>query len=284
MEWMAPEIREDAGEIEAAIRQAQSKQPGLPKLIELKDIKGDLHIHSNYDLKSSHDLGRSSLKELLDQASVLNYEYIGISDHNPKVSDMTENQIVTIMKRRREKFEQIYSSWNLRVKKRVHLFVMLETDITPTGKLALPELAMEYIDACIVSVHSSFNLSKPQMTKRILDGLSHPKAKILGHPTGRLLGSREGYEANWEEIFDFCLKNNKTLEINSWPQRLDLPDRLVREAVKKGVKLVVSTDSHALDHMDLMQYGVDVARRGWAEKKDILNTLSYNEFAKWLKS
>jgi len=113
--------------------------------------------------------------------------------------------------------------------------------------------------------------------------LKHSKAKIFGHPTGRLLGSREGYEADWNQIFDFCKKFNRAVEINSWPERLDLPDLLVREAVKKGVKLFIDTDSHEHLQMFNMQYGVSVARRGWAENKDILNTLSYNELEKWMK-
>jgi DNA polymerase (family 10) len=111
------------------------------------------------------------------------------------------------------------------------------------------------------------------MTKRVLKGLSHPKAKILAHPTGRKIGLREGYELDWEAIFEFCRKNGKALEISAWPDRLDLPDTLVREAVKAGVKLVIDSDSHAADQMTFMRFGVAVARRGWAEKKDVLNTL-----------
>ena len=278
MEWMPPEIREDFGEIEAALNHK------LPKLVELKDIKGDLHVHSNYDLKPSHDLGSSSLEELLNQAAKLGYEYIGISDHNPKMSDLTDKQIVEIMRVRHEKFEQIYTSWNKRVKKRVQIFTMLEVDIGPTGKLALPEAAFVYVDAVIVSVHSSFTLPRDETTRRLLTALAHPKVKILGHPTGRLLGSREGIDADWINVMEFCKAHNKALEINSWPERLDLPDRLVREAVNMGVRLVIDTDSHAAEQMTGMKYGVDVARRGWAEANNVVNTLGYNEFSKWIKS
>jgi DNA polymerase (family 10) len=114
------------------------------------------------------------------------------------------------------------------------------------------------------------------MTDRIIKGLSHPKAKILGHPTGRLIGGREGYELDWDRLFDFCLKNKKILEIDAWPNRLDLPDFIVKEAVKAGVMLVIDTDSHLVDQMILMEYGVSVARRGWAEKKNIVNSLPKN--------
>lgn len=283
--WIPPEIREDRGEIEIAL------QGKLPHLVETSDLKGDLHIHSNYDLQPSHDVGSSSFEELLDEAAGLGYEYIGISDHNPSLGNHSESEVVEILHKRREMFEHIYNSWSKRVKpfnstqgNRVQMFIMLEVDILPTGKLALPEKAFAYVDAVVISVHSRFDMSREAMTKRILNGLSHPKAKIVGHPTGRLLGSRESYEVNWEKIFEFCKNKQKALEINSWPERLDLPDMLVYEAVKKGVQLIISTDSHDKKHMQLMPFGVSVARRGWAQPQDILNTLPYNEFKKWLEN
>ena len=118
----------------------------------------------------------------------------------------------------------------------------------------------------------------------IYASILNPKVKIIGHPTGRLLDEREGYEVDWDKVFSSCLKNKKALEINAWPQRLDLPDVLVREAVKNGVKMVINSDSHQADQMFFMRYGVSVARRGWATKADILNSLSYNEFSQWLKN
>jgi DNA polymerase (family 10) len=126
-------------------------------------------------------------------------------------------------------------------------------------------------------------MNKQDMTKRVLSGLSHKKAKILAHPTGRLLNDRSGFELDWDKIFDFCQKNDKALEINSWPDRLDLPDSLVKLAVENNVKMIINTDSHAAGQMGLMRFGVSVARRGWATKNDILNTLSYNQFLEWLK-
>lgn len=278
MDWIDPELREDNGEIEAALSHR------LPKLVMHDDIKGDLHVHSNYDLSPSHDLGSSTLTELLDRAVELGYEYLGISDHNPSTSKHTEKQVVEIMKKRRERFEKIHSAWSRSVKKRVHLFTMLEVDIDPKGNLALPDGAFAYVDAVVASVHSVFNQSKEQMTERILKALQQPKVKILGHPTGRLLGSREGIEADWKRIFGFCSGRNIAMEINSWPERLDLPNLLVREALQHKIKLVIDTDSHDDKNMNLMPYGVDVARRGWAEKQDILNTLGYNDFRSWLLS
>jgi len=126
-------------------------------------------------------------------------------------------------------------------------------------------------------------MSKLEMTKRVLKGLSHPKAKILSHPTGRLINQRPGYEVEWNEIFAFCKEYNKALEINSWPLRLDLPDVLVKIGKEKGVKFVINTDSHSKDQMDLMRYGVSVARRGWLTKDDIINTQEYNNVELWFK-
>ncbi|KKR00099.1 MAG: PHP domain protein [Microgenomates group bacterium GW2011_GWB1_40_9] len=277
MDWIPPELREDKGEIQAAIGHK------LPHLVEDKDIKGDLHIHTSYDLDSSHDLGDSDITEVLDTASILGYEYIGISDHNPSTGNHTEKEIISIMKRRKEYYENKYTSWKKKNNKDVQLFIMLEIDIQPDGELALPNEAFEYIDAAIISVHSSFQQSRKDMTKRVIKAMhAHPKIRIFGHPTGRLLTKREEYELDWKEIFAICKQKNIALEINSHPYRLDLPDALVHEAVFKQVPLVINSDTHAIDSMQLMPYGVSVARRGWATKDDILNTLSYNKIKGWL--
>lgn len=275
--FFPPELREDKGEFDKA------KKHELPALVELGDIKGDLHVHSNYDLHSSHDIGKHTIHELLDNASELGYEYIGFSDHNPKLSGQSESEIVDIMKRRRDTYEQQYSSWKGRVKGRIHYFLMCEVDILPDGKLALPEKAMEYVDAVIVSIHSSFTQSRATVTDRLQKAMtSHPKVRILGHPTGRLLGSREGVDADWPVVFEIAKDYDIALEINAFPERLDLPDALVYDAVKGGLKMIIDTDAHAKEHMGLMRYGVSVARRGWAKKRDIANTLGYTEFRNWL--
>lgn len=273
MDWIPPEIRENTGEIELAITHK------LPKLIELSDIKGDLHIHSNFPVEPSHDLGQSSMREMLEKAKELNYEYLGFSEHNPSVNKHTQNNIYNILSKRNAYIEQIKSE-----NKSVRVINLLEVDILANGDLAIDGKSISLLDAIIVSIHSSFAMDKETMTKRVINGLSHPKAKILAHPTGRLLNERNGYELDWEKIFEFCNKNNKALEINAWPKRLDLPDTIVRKAVEKKVKMIINTDSHELSFMDGMKFGVAVARRGWALKNDILNTLSYNEFIKWLKN
>lgn len=273
LQYIPPEIREGTNEIEIA------KVNKIPQLIENKFIKGDLHIHSNYDLKPSHDFGVNTYKEICKKAQELGYEYVGFSDHNPKVSNLSQEQIIEIMKKRKEHIQKRLDKSN-----GVNYFIGLELDIFPSGELALPKKAFEYVDYLLVSVHSSFRLDIKTMTNRVLKALNNPKVKILGHPTGRLLGKRDGYELEWEKIFEICKKNNIALEINAWPERLDLPDILVREALQYGVKLVINTDAHANDHMNNMEYGVSVARRGWAEKNDIINTKDYRSFKQWLES
>lgn len=272
LDYIPPELREDTGEIEA------SQDGKLPQLVELPDIKGDIHIHSDFPIETSHDLGSNSMKELVEKAKELRYEYIGFSDHNPSVQTHTENQVLNLLKQRKTLIEQINSS-----QRSLRVFNLLEIDILADSSLAISEKALELLDGVIASVHSSFRQSKEMMTKRIIKALDHPKVVVLGHPTGRLINSREGYEVGWDAIFDLAAKKKKLLEINSWPERLDLPDSLVREAIKHGVKFVINTDSHAVIHMGNMRFGVAVARRGWAQKSDIANTLPWVEFRKYFR-
>jgi DNA polymerase (family 10) len=272
LDWIAPELRENTGEIEAA------KNHTLPNLITLKDITGDFHIHSSYPCEESHDAGRDSMETMLARAEELGYTSFGFSEHNPSISGHTKEQIVTLLKGRMGNIERLIKS-----NKNLRIFSLLETDILPTGELAIPEEAFEYLDGTLVSIHSSFSQSKEQMTKRILKGLSHPKVKIFAHPTARLINQRHGIEADWEQIFTYCRENHIAMEINAAPARLDLPDQLARTAIQEGVTLVIDTDSHDVSGMDLMEYGVYVARRAWAEKKDILNTWEPEKIEAWFK-
>lgn len=275
--WIPPELREDKGEIEAALRSAQGKPFGLPRLVALGDIKGDLHMHTNYDLETSHDLGVDSLTAHLDRARELGYEYIGISDHNPSATKHTGKQIIDIMKRRKDYYDGQAQG------KKVHVLVMCEVDIAPDGSLALPEAAFDYVEAVIVSIHSSFIQPRAETTKRVIKALTtHPKVRIFGHPTGRLLTKREGVEIEWKEVFAVCKERDIALEINAYPQRLDLPDTIVYDARKAGLQFCINTDSHAMPQMDMMRYGVSVARRGWCQKDDVVNAMEYNDFKRWL--
>ena len=158
---------------------------------------------------------------------------------------------------------------------------MLETDILPSGKLAVDTRSLNLLDFAIVSIHSVFSMDKETMTERVIRGLSHPKAKILAHPSGRILNERPGYELYWNKILNFCKEKNKALEINAWPSRLDLPDQLIRQCVNNNVKMVINTDSHALVQMENMKYGVAMARRGWATNRDILNTYNLKDFKRF---
>ncbi len=281
LDWIPPELRENNGEIEAA------RQKRLPKLVEENNIRGDLHLHSNFDIEPSHDLGENSMEEMIPWALDQGYEYLAFSEHNPSLSQHKEKEIIDLLRKKKEKIEQINYSikkGNLKRAKNVnfHVFNALEVDIRPDGSLALPEKAFALLDFLIVSIHTQFRLSQEKMTERILKGLSHPKAKILGHPTGRLLNERESYELNWEKLFSFCQKNNKILEVNAYPNRLDLPDFLIKEAVGRKIKLAINSDSHALAQMSFIKYGVATARRGWAQKDDIINTQSIEVIKKIL--
>lgn len=275
MDWIPPELREDQGEIEAGIAKK------LPQLIKISDIKGDFHIHSNVDIETSHDLGFSALADIVEEAEVLGYSYIAISDHNPSTSKHGKEEVIDLIKRRNDKIDQFIKSRGNNMK--ISIFKSLEIDILPDGRRAIPDEAMELLDFAIVSVHSNFKSTREAQTARILRALDHQKVRIFGHPTGRKLLEREGIDYDWGKIFEFCKKREILLEINASPQRLDLSDRLVQEAIKRGVKLVIDTDSHEANNMKFMRYGVDVARRGWAEVKDIINTLGYNEVKKLLK-
>ena len=216
-------------------------------------------------------------------AEDIGYEYIAFTEHNPKL-DENEDKILDVLKRKSERIEQIYSARESSHEKRLKkVFNSLEVDIRPNGELALPKKAFDLLDFVVVAVHSSFRGTREAQTSRILLALEYPRVKILAHPTGRMLGSREGIEIDWPKVFDACVKKNIWLEINSWPERLDLPDVLVREAISAGVRLIINTDSHAKDQMELIRYGVSVARRGWATAGDIINTLPYEKFVKELE-
>lgn len=266
LDYIEPELRENMGEIETA------KEHRLPNLVELKDVRGDLQIHSSFDIETSHDLGVSSMEQVVNKAKQLEYEYIAFTEHNPSRSKHTHERIINLLKQKEEKVCE--KDWGIKV------FNSLEIDIMPDGTLPVPEAGLETLDFALVSVHGSFRLPKEDMTKRILSALAHPKVKIFAHPTARKLQEREGIELDWPRIFEFCVKNNKWLEINADPMRLDLPDNLVREAIKAGVKLSLGTDAHHMDGLNNMLWGVSVARRGWCEAKNIVNCLGLSEFEK----
>ncbi|MBI4037728.1 DNA polymerase/3'-5' exonuclease PolX, partial [Candidatus Curtissbacteria bacterium] len=269
MDWIVPEMREDTGEIKAA------QQKKLPKLVDIKDIRGDLHLHSSYPIEPSHDLGKDSFAEIIRKAKNLGYEYIGLSDHSPGVSTHSKAKIIDLIKKRTANIEQLKSS-----DKGIRILNLLEIDILTNGELSVPEECLILLDGAIAGIHSSHGQDKKTITKRLLTAIHSPYVQVISHPTGRLLLHRESYDADWELVFKECVKTGTILEINAWPNRMDLPDVLVKEAIKIGVKLIINSDSHSISQMENMKFGVAVARRGWATKKDIINTLPWLEFKK----
>ncbi|MDP3758503.1 MAG: PHP domain-containing protein, partial [Candidatus Daviesbacteria bacterium] len=273
MQTPPPEIREDTGEIEAALEYK------LPHLVELKDIKGDLHTHSSFPFPHpSHGPGANPIKELVEKAKSLKYDFIGIADHPPGFTTLSEAKIIGVIQKRTKFIQSLNKST-----KSIRVLNGLEVDILGDGSLSVPEEALATLDYCIAGIHSGHRGSKEEITKRLMTALENPHVDIISHPTNRLLNERESSDADWEEIFKVTAKNNKVLEINAYPNRLDLRDDLVREALKFGVKFIINTDAHEVSQMDNMRFGVSVARRGWAEKKDIVNTWDWTDFAQWFK-
>jgi DNA polymerase (family 10) len=277
MQWIPPELREAQGEIDAALHN------NLPDLINIDHIKADLQIHSDFDIETSHDIGESSMKQIIKKANSLGYEYIAFTEHNPSQRNHNNNDIYTLLMRKKEVIEQLNKEYvkdsENSLKK---VYNSLEVDILPNGKLPLNEKSLEVLDFALISIHSSFRQNRKKMTKRVLNALSYPKVKIFAHPTGRKINHREGVELDWDMIFEYCKKNNKWLEINADPMRLDLPDTKVKDAIENGVMLTMGTDAHNKEGLNNMKFAVDVARRGWAEKKDIINTRKLKEFEKLL--
>lgn len=278
MDWIPPEMREDTGEIDAALKYK------LPNLINLESVKSDLQIHSNFNIETSHDLGESAYEEIIKKSNDLGYEYIAFTDHNPSQTGHSQKDIIDLLKRKKESVDEL--NYSLKPKKLLSVkkvFNSLEIDILPNSKLPVPTEGMDLLDFAMVSIHSSFRQVKTEITKRVIEALSQPKVKIFAHPTARKLNEREGVDLDWDKIFEFCKKRSIWLEINADPMRMDLPDYLVKEAVKRNILLTLGTDSHQIDQMDNMKYGIYVARRGWAEKKDIINTRSLDDFERVLK-
>lgn len=263
MDWMEPELREDRGEIEAA------QEGRLPTLVQESEIKGDLHVHSKWSD------GTSSVEEIAQAAQKRGYQYVAICDHSKslRIAHGLDDS------RRMEQIEEID-----RVNEKLKEFRILkgaEVDILTDGKLDLTEKLLEKLDIVVGAVHSGFKQDREKMTKRIVRALSNPFLSILAHPSGRLLGARDPYEVDMDELMEAARRYGKAIEINATFERLDLDDIHCRKAKELGIRLTIGTDTHHLDQMWMMTLGVAVARRGWLETKDVLNTLSLKEFLKW---
>jgi DNA polymerase (family 10) len=266
--WIPPELRENTGEIEAA------EQNCLPELVELTQIRGDLHMHT------TETDGRASLEEMAEAARAKGYEYIAITDHSKALSmtnGLDEKRVVDLARRVRE-LNQSGNSLGIRV------FSGIECDILKDGAMDLADDALAELDLVIGSVHSHMNLESEEMTDRLLRALQCPHLRIVGHPTGRILLHRDAFPFDFERVTAEAVRRGVWLEINASPERLDLHGALIRNAKAKGAKFTISTDAHHPKHLDSMRYGVVTARRGWLGPNDILNTRTADEFAKALRT
>ena len=272
LQWIEPELRENTGEIEAAIRQAQGKPGGLPKLVDYRDIKGDLQMHSEWSD------GAQSIKEMAEAARELGHQYIAITDHSGELRIAGGMDEKTILKQIGE-IERIN-----KLLKGIKILKGIEVNIKKDGTLDISDKILAKLDIVLASVHSNFKMSREAMTKRICRAMTNQNVDILAHPTGRLIQQREGYQLDFEEILACAKKTGTVLEINCYPSRLDLPDVYIKKAVQAGVKLSLGTDSHTKSNLSYLELGVAQARRGWAEKADIINTLEYNELINFLKN
>ncbi len=264
--WIPPEIRENCGEFEAA------RNGTLPHLIELGEVRGDLHMHT-----TATD-GRATLREMADAAAALGYEYIAITDHSKALAMANGLDEERVKSFAREVRELNRDGLPLRV------FSGLECDILRDGDMDIAEDALAELDLVIGSVHSYFNLESREMTDRLMRALESPSLRILGHATGRILLQREAYSFDFDRIASKAAERGVFLEINASPERLDLPSHLVRAAKSKGCKFTISTDAHRTAHLHNMRYGVITARRGWLEASDVLNTLPLTEFEARLRN
>jgi DNA polymerase (family 10) len=260
LDYIPPELRENTGEIDAA---AEHK---LPHLIELADIRGDLQMHT-----VASD-GKNSIEEMGQAARALGYEYIALTDHSKAVTvanGMDE-------KRTLEQIKKIHAA-QARIDG-IRLLTGIEVDILKNGSLDLDDEVLARLDVVVASVHSYMNMERAEMTERMLAAIENPYTQIIAHPTGRVLLRREPFEYDMEKVFDACHKYGVAMECNAYPDRLDLRDSYLRMARDRGVKIVISTDSHATRNLPYMRYGVVMARRGWITKKDVLNTLPLSAF------
>lgn len=256
---IAPELREGRGEIQAALAGE------LPQLVKMADIRGDLHVHSTWSD------GVDTIKAMAEAAREMGYEYIGVCDHS--ISSKIANGLS--VERVLNKIE-VVRLINERIPE-IEILMGSEVDILNDGSLDYPDEILEKLDVVIAGVHSGFGMDEATMTRRIIAAIENRSVHMIAHPTGRLLDRREPYQVNMAAVIDAAAENNTALEINAHPVRLDLKDIHARMAKQRGVMMAVNTDAHGVDGLGLMVYGIYTARKGWLEKKDVLNALPLDE-------
>jgi DNA polymerase (family 10) len=255
LEYVPPELREDRGEIQAAL------DGTLPRLVERSDIKGDLHVHSNWSD------GYGTIADVARAAKAMGYQYVSVNDHTRSLG-VAHGLTVERLEQQMGEIDQL--------NRRLRGFRILkgtEVDILSDGRLDLPDDLLARLDVVVASIHSGFGQPRDRMTGRILSAIENPHVDIIGHPTGRLLGSRDPYEVEIERVIEAAARTGTALEINAYQERLDLNDVNARRAAESGVKLAIGTDAHHVDQLWMMDLGVHTARRGWLTRKDVLNTL-----------
>jgi DNA polymerase (family X) len=265
LDYIPPELRENCGELEAAAEHS------LPTLLEQRDIQGDVHMHT------VETDGRNTIEEMAEAARDLGYRYMAITDHSKNLAfanGLDDKRAEEHIRRIRQANEQIEG---------IRIFAGIEVDILGDGTLDLSDSVLEQMDLVIASVHSHFGQSPAEMTERLLKAVSNPNTSFIGHPTGRLLLRRDAYQFDIDAVIKLAAEKKVAMELNSYPDRLDLNDRHLRLAKQHGVKIVINTDSHHTSHMSKIRYGILQARRAWLTKADVLNTLPAEQFAKVMK-
>lgn len=265
MGYVPPELREDTGEVELAMKDK------LPRLVDIAGIRSDLHTHSNWSD------GANSIEEMAQAARKRNYSHIAITDHSQGLKIAGGISIPRLKKKKNE---------IARINKSLKGFRVLygtEVDIDSEGKLDYPDCVLREFDLVIAAIHTGFKQSQAKLTQRLIKACSSPYVHIIAHPTGRLWGSRDAYELDFDKILSACRQTNTALEINAFPNRLDLNDINSRLAKQSGVRLAIGTDAHTAEGLKAMQLGLSVARRAWLEEKDLLNTFPVDEFLKAIK-
>ena len=265
MDYIEPEMREDEGEIELA------QHHMLPKIIGYNDIKGDLQMHTKWSD------GNNTVEEMALAAKKLGHEYICITDHTGKlaIANALDEKRILEQKKEIERANKKLSG--------IKILQGAEVNIKDDGTLDMPDKVLKELDIVVASIHSGFKNPKEKMTARMLKAMENGHVDIIAHPTGRLLTKRESYEIDLEKVFEAARKTNTIMEINAYPERMDLKDSHVRAAVKAGVKLVISTDAHNADQLHFMKIGIGTARRGWATKDDVINTRRLKDMLRMLK-
>jgi DNA polymerase (family 10) len=262
--WIAPELREDRGEVEAAQKDA------LPRLIERADLAGDLHAHTNWSD------GTARIDAMARAAKAHGLSYLAISDHSRRLT-VAHGLDPQRLARQCAEVEELNRTLD-----GIELLTGIEVDVLDDGSLDLPDKVLAPLDVVIAAVHSKFDLSRAAQTRRILAALAHPKVKILAHPVGRLIGKREPYDVDMLAVIRKCKARDVALELNAHPERLDLTDLACRMAKDEGASIVINSDAHAEHEFDNLDFGVGQARRGWLEKNDVINTRPLREVRAWL--